>query len=216
MRKFVSHGGSGWLAFTPQALARVPRTVRSWLKLTSSMTKRLEWVAGVPISVTVCQDAPGHLERSEQLFLNTANTSAQVREVVLSAAGVSLIVARTVFVSRRLRASEKLRSLGCLPLGSLLFSQGDADWRRRVFVQLTPSLPIWRCVRANTPGTPKGSWARRTLYLLEGSPICVTEVMLPSLLSRCQTTVFGSHGANSPDTFIAQFAPALVDDPAQW
>lgn len=148
------------------------------------MTKRLERVTGKPISVTVCRDAPGSLERSEQSFLKTENFSGQVREVVLSADGVEFMVARTVFVSRRLRRAETLRALGCRPLGALLFSRGHAKWRRRDFTRLTPRLPIWRCVQANVPGSPKGAWARRTLYLLYGAPICVTEVMLPSLLRR--------------------------------
>jgi chorismate-pyruvate lyase len=146
------------------------------------MTKRMERLTGKPISVTVCHDAPGRLERTEQVFLKTANVSAQVREVVLSAEGEKLLVARTVFISRRLRACQKLRALGCRPLGVLLFSQGDAEWRLRDFVRLTPKLPIWRCVQSNLSGSPKGAWARRTLYVLDDSPICVTEVMLPALL----------------------------------
>jgi|DEB19_MinimDraft_2_1074335.scaffolds.fasta_scaffold11717_2 chorismate--pyruvate lyase len=145
------------------------------------MTNRIATVTGFPVVVTVCSDTDGHPDRSEQAFLGVRCTRGRVREVVLSAGGVAVLVARTVFISRHLLSNQALRKLGQRSLGELLFSQGDARWLRREFAPLNPQLSVWPRLKANMPCLPNGAWARRTIYLLDAAPICVTEVILPSL-----------------------------------
>lgn len=148
------------------------------------MTSRIAAVSACPVVVTVCRDAVGLPDRSEQAFLGARNTRGRVREVVLSAGGVAMLVARTVFISRHLLSDQALQQLGQRSLGELLFSQGDARWLRREFAPHPPQLSVWPRVKASLPYIPKGAWARRSIYLLDTSPICVTEVILPRLFRQ--------------------------------
>jgi len=159
------------------------------------MTKRIEKVTGQCVSVDVLRDASGRIYCEERNFLDTVQTTGHVREVVLKVGEKALLVARTVYVSRWLRTSMKLRTLGTRPLGELLFSHGDALWSKREFSRLTPRLPIFRLVESAMLCQTRSSWARRTLFLLDGCPILVTEVFLPALLDaereskiRCPTS----------------------------
>jgi chorismate--pyruvate lyase len=175
-------GPPDWRDATPRSMRAAPRQVRPWIGLASSMTRRIEAATGHGVRVKVVRDAAGRLNPDEQEFFSGARSGARVREVVLSADGAALLAARTAFVARRLKLNRNLRALGARPLGDLLFGRGGARWIKREFARLHPRPHLSRPLASALPARCGPVWARRTLFILKGSRILVTEIFLPSLL----------------------------------
>jgi chorismate-pyruvate lyase len=102
------------------------------------MTKRIAALVNQPVVVSVLRDARGRLHADEQRLLGAKQSTGHVREIILSAGDRKLLVARTVFIARRLKQNRQLRGLGARPLGELLFSKRKAKWRQREFGRVTP------------------------------------------------------------------------------
>jgi chorismate lyase len=173
-----------WHSLTPALRRRLPPRVRDWAALGTSMTARIGEVAGAPIEVEVFGQAAGRLLPDERPLFEPGG-HAVVREVCLSARGEPLLLARTVFTSRRLQRHPTIVGLGTRPLGSLLFAGGRASpWTVREVARLRPSDPIHRLVRRRQAVVQPATWARRTLFELFGEPLLVTEIFTPALLAR--------------------------------
>lgn len=172
-----------WHTLTANSIRRVPRAVRGWIATTSSMTRRIEALVSQPVVVSVLRDARGRIHTDEQCLLDSRQSIGHVREIILSAGGRALLVARTVFIARRLRLSRHLRGLGTRPLGELLFSKGQATWRQREFGRVSPRHPVSGLIESATSWQHKNTWVRRTVFLLNACPILVTEAFLPDLLN---------------------------------
>ncbi len=163
--------------------ADVPAALQAWILTDTSMTNRLRQAFGTEVAVHVLQDAPGRLLNDECRLLDTNNADAHVREVMLQCGGCAVVAARTVYTSPRLRAHHPLGSLGTRPLGELLFANGPPRWLVREFVTLHEHMPLFGLVRHVCEDICGTCWARRTLFLLEGEPLLVTEIFLPAMLS---------------------------------
>ena len=171
-----------WRALTVNSIRRVPRAVRSWIATTSSMTRRIATLVSQPVVVNVLRDARGRLHADEQRLLGSMQSTGHVREIILSAGGRALLVARTVFIARSLKQNRHLKGLGTRPLGELLFSKGRAKWREREFGRLSQRHPVSALIESATSSQQKSTWLRRTVFLLNAVPILVTEAFLPDLL----------------------------------
>jgi chorismate--pyruvate lyase len=170
-----------WRALTVNSIRRVPRAVRSWITTTSSMTRRIAALVSQPVVVSVLRDARGRLHADEQRLLGAKQSTGHVREIILSAGGRKLLLARTVFIARRLKQNRDLKGLGTRPLGELLFSKGRATWRVREFGRISSRHPVAALLESATTSQQKNEWVRRTVFLLSATPILVTEAFLPDL-----------------------------------
>lgn len=145
------------------------------------MTLQLRQHFGQEVAVHVLKEGPGNLYRDERYLLPCCSAGVHVREVVLASSRHKLIVARTVFNSKSLRLSRKMMQLGSQPLGQLLFANGNPAWLAREYARVGPAAAIYPLVR-KAGCQPSGKfWARRSLYLLDGQPLLVTEVFLPAM-----------------------------------
>ena len=173
----------GWRDLDAHAWRRLPPRVRGWIALGTSMTERVGLAAQGPVEVEVLRQSPGAFLPDERRFFPGAVGPATVREVCLLSGGQPLLVARTAFVSPRLRDHPTIRHLGTRALGSLLFAEGrPSPYSARQVAWLGAGTPLFRLVRQRHPGVSEGYWARRTLYRLFGEPLLVTEVVLPELV----------------------------------
>ncbi len=142
------------------------------------MTRALGDRFGTGIRVDVRCDGPGRLRPDETRLLGTRKARGQVREVVLRVGECRLLVARTVYVSRQLRAHAALATLGNRPLGELLFASGKPRRRQRQYARMKLRLEV-RLVAVREPRC----WARRTVYLFARQRLLVTEIFLPAMVA---------------------------------
>ncbi len=158
--------------------------------LTSSMTVTLrEQVAGA-VHVNLLREQRDELHPDEPALFGSRERKGFVREVCLHSRGVSLLMARTVFLSERLKKNAGMASLGRKPLGELLFPNGrPAMWTLREYALIGPASPLFPLVRSCPGPRMRNFWARRSMYLLEGDPLLVTEIFLPSMLARAYPAI---------------------------
>lgn len=178
------HAARGWQDITHCPHLQVPPRVRDWIALRTSMTARIQAVAGTRIDVEVLRQAAGRLHEDERhFFTDPPGRHGTVREVCLSAAGQPLLIARTVLTSRRLQEHPTIRELGNHALGSLLFAGGRASpWTAREMIHLDARSPLFALVRRRHHGVQARYWGRRTLFWLFDEPLLVTEIFLPDLI----------------------------------
>lgn len=173
-----------WTPLAPGQQDALPPEVRPWVALETSMTARIGAVAGTAIDVEVLQQARGPLHDDERGFFDPPAADGVVREVCLKSEGLPLLVARTVFTSRRLEAHPTIVRLGNHALGSLLFADGPPPYFAREYVALGEAAPLWPLVRQCHDSHPGPYWARRTLFGLFDEVLLVTEIFLPELLAH--------------------------------
>lgn len=173
-----------WRDFDPRRDQGLPQAVLGWVGLETSMTVAVGRAAAGGIDVTVLRQEEGTLHADEAGFF-TAGELATLREVCLGHAGQPLLLARTVFTSDILRAHPSIVGLGDRPLGSLLFAgETPSTYTVRQFCQIGPGTPLYPLVRWRYDGPDAGLWARRTLFVLFGAELLVTEIFLPALLAK--------------------------------
>lgn len=200
-----------WFELNGRTRLHLPSRIREWITLESSMTERIGQVAGDRISVEVLRQAQGRLHDDERIFFPNAVDGATVREVCLSAAGRPLMIARTVFTSRRLRTHPTIQKLGSRPLGSLLFANGQpSPYTAREFARIGPEAALFGLIRKRHGGLSHYYWGRRTRFLLFKEPLLVTEIFLPDLIHRpaAITSPFAAAKAESGHRSANEFASA--------
>ena len=173
-----------WQRYSPGTSAGIPAEVIDWIALETSMTARLSQVAGQRIDVEVLRQAEAPLRPDEEPLFGDPAAPALVREVCLSAAGQSLLVARTALTSQALQTHPTIVKLGNTALGSLLFAgPKPCPFTLREFARLRPGDPLYDLVRSRHAPAAPDYWGRRTLFWLFDEPLLVTEIFLPELLA---------------------------------
>lgn len=179
-----SSKGTEWRTLTKSSARFFPRKVRPWMLLSSSMTKKLAERTGKAVLVDLLKNERGRLYPDEMTLFQSRDRSGFVREVCLYNGEKKLLTARTVFLSDRLKENSSLSSLGSRPLGELLFAKGNTGrWTLREYAVLRPNSPLFPLIRQCRARHVRVCWARRTMFLLEGEPLLVTEIFLPSMLT---------------------------------
>lgn len=183
-RRRDSLAEGGWQRLIKGAAGQLPHRVREWMQLSSSMTRQLQQRVGSDVRVRVLSSGLGRLLDGEARLLQVAGRSGFVREVCLYRGEEGLLVARTVFSSKRLMSDFALSSLGTRPLGELLFENGNAArWTAREFALLKPGSALFPLIgRCRLRNRLRPCWARRTVFEYCGEPLLVTEIFLPSML----------------------------------
>jgi len=159
-------------------------TIQSWLIHQGSLTKRLR---------ERCPTIQVHIlsERLEVPLNNETNAlkihrneQAWVRCVLLKCDEQSWVYARTVIPNfNRDNPWESLQKLGNKPLGEVLFEMPSI--KRTPFALSKLPLNTWPYLMASLKTDQKShaGFARRSVFLQEDSPLLLTEVFLPGLLS---------------------------------
>jgi chorismate--pyruvate lyase len=176
-----------WLAHPPRA--SMPAALRPWLRDAGSLTARIRARCTRFTVQVVCQELAA-VHRDEALLLGLRpGERAWVREVLLVADGRPVVFARSLLPRRNVRGAWNLfHGMGSRPLGQALFADPAisrlplACWRldrrdaryHRALAALTRHAPA--------QSLPRTLWARRSIFLLRGSALMVSEAFLPEIL----------------------------------
>jgi len=177
---------SAWNRVDSGELHQAPRKWQPWLSDTGSLTQKIERAIGQKLEVIVLRDCRQNLNSDESRYFHFEIKRCRIREVLLCANGVPLVMAHSIIPSSSSSGSnhEVLR-LGKKPLGAVLFAKTRMHSKKkppREIARLDKQSALWKKCFGQYPELPSVSWARRTLYQLKGRPLLVSEVFLPALL----------------------------------
>jgi len=158
---------------------------RGWLTSAGSLTRHLRRVTDGNIEHRIFQEAWDNPAAEECRALNmNACAMAQVREIDWWHCGKLWVVARVIIPEQTLeRKKNALASVGRRSLGDILFSQPQWERGHFEFAQLDRSHPFCHRVQKNLPSDAVFTWARRSLFCLDGSELLITELFTPDLLN---------------------------------
>lgn len=178
---------SSWNRVDSGELHQAPRKWQSWLSDTGSLTQKIERAIGQKIEVLVLRDCRQNLNSDESRYFHFKIGRCRIREVVLCANGIPLVMAHSIIPSASSCGSNHaILRLGKKPLGAVLFAKTRMHSKKkplREIARLDKQNVLWKKCFKHYPELPSVSWARRTLYQLKGRPLLVSEVFLPSLLN---------------------------------
>lgn len=182
MRFRHSHSKNIWL---PKPLAS--GAYRYWLVDTGSLTARLQ-ASCKQFSVSRVSVSWGNLQRDETLLLRMRlYEPGLLREVTLNCDSKPVVFAHSVLPRRSLRGPwHGLRWLGNKPLGAALFANPAVVRTPLNFRKLLPRNALYQRAVAVLDCRPPCLWARRSVFMLQGAAIMVTEVFLPGVLELPQ------------------------------
>ena len=176
-----------WLAHPPRA--SMPAALRPGLRDAGSLTARIRARCERFAVQVVCQKL-ARVHRDEALLLGLRpGERAWVREVLLVADGRPVVFARSLLPPRNVRGAWNLfHGIGSRPLGQALFSDPAIsrlplacrrlDGRDARYHRAQAALTRY----APAQSLPRTLWARRSVFLLRGSALMVSEAFLPEIL----------------------------------
>jgi len=177
---------SAWNRVDSGELHQAPRQWHSWLSDNGSLTQKIERAIGQKLEVVVLRDCRQNLNSDESRYFHFNIKRCRIREVLLCANGVPLVMARSIIPSTSSSGSNhEVLHLGKKPLGAVLFAKTRMRSQKkptREIARLDKQSALWKKCFQQYSGLPPVSWARRTLYQLKGRPLLVSEVFLPTLL----------------------------------
>ena len=167
----------------------MPAALRPWLRDAGSLTARIRARCERFAVQVVCQKL-ARVHRDEALLLGLRpGERAWVREVLLVADGRPVVFARSLLPPRNVRGAWDLfHGIGSRPLGQALFSDPAIsrlplacrrlDGRDARYHRAQAALTRY----APAQSLPRTLWARRSVFLLRGSALMVSEAFLPEIL----------------------------------
>ena len=157
--------------------------LRRWLLDRGSLTRRVQdRCAEFRLDVLVQHMAPVQPDEHTALGVH-AGAQCLEREVSLNCGPRALVFAHSVVAPRSLKGPwHMLSGLGGRPLGAALFADPRIRRHPLCFRQLNARHALYKraCRLLNQP--PASLWSRRSLFVLSGAPLLVTEVFLPAIL----------------------------------
>jgi chorismate--pyruvate lyase len=181
---------SAWNRVGFGEIHQAPRKWQSWLSDTGSLTQKIEQAIGQKLEVQVLRDCPQTLNSDESRYFHFRIRRCRVREVLLCANGIPLVMAHSVIPTLSSSGSNHgVLRLGKKPLGAVLFAKTRKHSKAkppRDIARLDKSSALWKRCFKNYPKLSSPLWARRTLYRLKGHPILVNEIFLPALLQQAK------------------------------
>ena len=176
-----------WLAHPPRAA--LPTGLLPWLKDAGSLTARIR-ARCTRFEVRVLCQRLARVRRDEAWLLGLrVGELAWLREVLLVADGRPVVFARSLLPRRNLRGAWNLfHGIGARPLGAALFSDPAIerlplacrrlDGRDARYHRAAAALAR----QSPAPALPAALWARRSVFLLRGRALMVSEAFLPAIL----------------------------------
>jgi chorismate lyase len=160
------------------------RRYRPWLTDRGSLTARIG--ARCPgVWVKVVFQGLRRPDRDEGfMFVHRGRARVLVREVFLMCGDTPVVFAHTVLAPNDLDGPwRSVARLGSRPLGAALFADARITRYPLRSRKIGWHHELHRRLTAHIPDVPRALWARRSLFQLNNSPILVTEVFLPEILS---------------------------------
>jgi chorismate--pyruvate lyase len=106
------------------------------------------------------------------------------REVSLNCGSQPLVFAHSVIAPAALKGAWRMLSgLGARPLGAALFADPRIKRHPLRFRQLNRRHVLYVRACGLLAAAPASLWARRSVFVLSGAPLLVTEVFLPAILA---------------------------------
>ncbi|AXF05621.1 chorismate--pyruvate lyase family protein [Paraburkholderia hospita] len=169
-----------------QTLPRtVPRLLARWLGRPGSLTAWLQTLGVVEVRVIkegLAITRGGFPSSGAHVF----SGAVWARETVLSVDGVPVVAARSTANSVDARAAwRRLKDLGSKPLATILYS--DPTVSRSAFSYMPLGRPPFLSESDRELKSSIRAWARSSVFYRKGSPLMVSEVFSPDLLSFLKT-----------------------------
>lgn len=173
-----------WQENRPGLRHKLPLTVQSWAYESGSLTQRLRDRYGNAVAVKVLVQRWCTPFLSERRLMSLQEQRFHlVREVLLHANDIPLILARTIIPETTIKAvNNKLAHLGNRPLGEIIFSYPKLE---RVAMDISLIKPqTWTDSALIEADIKQEIWGRRTVYGIAHHQMLVSEFFLPSILER--------------------------------
>lgn len=163
----------------------IPDQMACWLFDPASLTARLLAACSGQFRVQVLAQTWRHPLHNESRRLGMRyKRTALIREVLLYCDDTPWVFARTVIPKSTLTGRRKyLAHLGSRPLGAILFA--DPRMKRDDFevARLSAGQHLYeKAVEVLAP-PPISIWGRRSVFYLQGKPLLVNEIFLPTIAS---------------------------------
>ncbi len=157
--------------------------LRQWLLDRGSLTRRIQ-IRCDSFRLDVLSQCAATVHRDERAAIGLrARARCVVREVSLNCGRLPLVFAHSVAAPRTVRGAWRMLSgLGARPLGAALFADPRITRYPLRFCQLNRRHALHQRACGLLDESPAVLWARRSLFVLCGSPLLVTEVFLPAIL----------------------------------
>lgn len=163
--------------------AELNKEIKSWLFDSSSLTARLKKHCNGRFSVRVLsvKRATPTPDEKETLGLKP-RSQAMIREVLLCCNDQPVVYARTIIPVSSLRGALRgLALLGSRPLGAVLFA--DKSMRRKP-MEITSISKNHKCYSWTRNKGSEKIYGRRSVFILKGKKLLVSEFFLPKLLEK--------------------------------
>ncbi|MCF6253761.1 MAG: chorismate lyase [Thiomicrorhabdus sp.] len=160
------------------------KNTQQWLTTKGSLTARLRQLCPTLEVEVLSEKLEQPLANESQSLGLQPNEHAWIRCVLLRGGGENWIYARTVIPHfSESNAWAHLQQLGNKPLGEVLFQ--DNNIQRTHFTFAKQSLAIWPYLPlSSSPNSIPFGYARRSIFTQQNTPLLLTEVFLPPLLSE--------------------------------
>lgn len=179
-------------------LSGFTRDQKDWLTRGGSLTAHLRTLGEVAVRVT--REVVATPWADEHAALDVApRAPVWVREVVLSVDGTPFVAAHSIApLAASTGVWQAMRRLRTRPLAELLYSDSSVARSALVSRRLTERHPLYRlAAREMDDAHPQALVARRSVFARHGSPLMVTECMLPALWAHLASMAAQSHGTES-------------------
>lgn len=155
----------------------------SWLIDTDSLTRRLRSECGGGFRVEVIEQRWQRPMFSERMALGLSDqVFALVRQVRLFCGEYPLVYARTVMPDATLKgARRRFAHLGNRPLGAMLFSDRRIVRNGMEVARIEPGRRLYRAAVGDGQAAGEDIWGRRSIFLIDGRPLLVSEIFLPAI-----------------------------------
>lgn len=164
----------------PSWLPPRARAIQRWLGEQASLSRRLD-AAVEGFHVQVLSERRAVPRPDEKVFF-APRAWVRERDVLLCDRHEALVYARTLSVANaRDAAWLLLRRLGSRPLGHLLFEDPKVYRSPLGFRRLDARHALHRRIEKALHRQLPALWARRSLFVLRGRALLVTEVFLPPM-----------------------------------
>jgi chorismate--pyruvate lyase len=157
--------------------------MRRWLLDRGSLTRRIQLRCEHFRLDMLSQRIARVLHDEREVLGLRAGARCVEREVSLNGGSRPLVFAHSVVAPRALNGAWRmLAGLGSRPLGAALFADPRIRRYPLHFRQLNCRHALHKRACGLLAEPPALLWARRSLFVLRGSPLLVTEIFLPAIL----------------------------------
>ncbi len=175
-----------WEPYRRFRLRDIPSALRGWLLDPGSLTQRVQCACLGHFRVELLAQEWGRPADNEAVVLQMRlGTWALVRQVRLLCNDIPWVYARTVIPRSSLRGRQRrLGNLGTRSLGSVLFADRSMRRGELELARLSGADPLLRRAASGLESLPNEVWGRRSVFLLGGKPLLVSEFFLPPVTDR--------------------------------